>query len=328
MLPRLVRGSVRLSRYYRGVHHIARKLNADAVIAHNYDVLPIGAALARSRVPLVYYCMEYADPQTAADYLIGWGFLKAIEAPLVRLCSLVISVEENRARLQSEHWRRAVDHVAFNTPTYDENFHRTASEAVKTQHEKLRCVFAGRIDRRNHIARVLKAIDDVPDATLDLWGLVPESFKSELSRLLSTSSAAAAGRVNYRGTTPYDQLKRELLGYDVGLSLYESSDSNTTFASPSKIGEYMRSGLAVISPDQPLPRAIIEDAHCGRVFCSANLGGLAAYLQGLADHPERVTTLRTRALEAFRTQYNYDRQIQPLLQYLSDSADMKHACVI
>jgi glycosyltransferase involved in cell wall biosynthesis len=326
-LPRLIRSAVRLCRYYYGVYHLARKLKVEAVIAHNYDVLPIGAAVASSRIPLIYYCTEYADFPTITDYLIGWGFLKVIEAPLVSSCKMVLSVEESRARLQSEQWHRGVDHIVLNTPKYDESFHRAACIAVQARHDKpLRCVFAGRIDRRNHIDHLLKAIDEVPDATLDFWGPIPDSFRSEFTSLLSNSRAAAAGRAMYRGTMPYDRLKQELLNYDVGLSLYDSSETNTAFASPAKIGEYMRSGLAVIATDQPTPRAIIETSQCGRAFSHAKPDDLAAYLQELVDNPKTVRELRSRGLEAFRTRYNYDRQIWPLIQYLgSANANYDHS---
>jgi glycosyltransferase involved in cell wall biosynthesis len=148
---------------------------------------------------------------------------------------------------------------------------------------------------------------------------VDATFQEEWDSLLRGSTAVSEQRVRYRQTLSYDVLKLALLDYDIGIVLYDDRHENTRLASPAKIFEYMRAGLAVLTTSQPTPAAIVQLACCGFVVTPPDLAELALELDALVHHPERLRRLRGNALDAFQKRYAYEEAAKPLVEFLEQS---------
>jgi glycosyltransferase involved in cell wall biosynthesis len=321
--PRFIRGAFRLGRFWCGLVRLFRRFRPGALIVYSYETLPVAWALSRLyRLPLVYYCTEYSARPGWRQFVTGWGIPKAMERWFVRGCHRVVSVEENRAELQSKQWGRSVDQIILNSPLRDSAHETAARRAIQSccNDGRIRCVYAGRISDSNCLDALLAAADRLPQMSIDFYGPVNDPFTKRWAALLNESIAASEDRVRYRQTLSYELLKTALLEYDVGLVFYDDRLENTRLASPAKIFEYMRSGLALLSTAQPLAASVIRQADCGFLVAPPDLAGIDEAVATLSASPERLRTLRCNSLNAFRDRYAYDEAVKPLVSFLEEDS--------
>jgi glycosyltransferase involved in cell wall biosynthesis len=316
-LPRLLRGALRIEPYWRSVFHLGRRWRPELVIAHNYDVLPLAAIVARLvHSPLVYYCTEYTELPRLREFLIGWGFLKLIEPPIVRRCDLVISVDRSRAQLQERDWHRQVDAVILNSPKYDSSFARRAFQLLDKRDGPLRFVYAGLIGKEQCIDKLISAAM-AGQFSLDLFGRVAPDFRSEFESSIRSAQSTPGSSVRYRGVLNYRELAEELLAYDVGICLYTTDRINTLFAAPAKLIEYLRAGLAVIATNQPGPKSVLDQAQAGITIDSSDVAVIRASMLYLTDSGRHaVRQLARSGLKAFERTHNYEAQSRDLLHWI------------
>lgn len=317
-LPRILRGLVRYSRYWRAVAGIVSGFRPDLLIPTNYDVLPIATRTAPKGSKLLYYCTEYTPSPRVKNYLTGWGFAKRFEPHFVRQVHQVVSVESNRARLQAEDWGRPVDHVILNAPVLDESVTETALTAIAKREGPVRLVYAGTIGTRTCIDALLSAITELSFTVhLDLYGRVQNGFESILQAKLDILAKQPGKVVRYLGILPYELLPERLSEYDIGISFYDGNDINSHLASPAKLLEYLRAGLLILTTDQPTPKHIIGENQLGYVVKEVVADEIEPFLRELHDDPSKVSQMRQRALDLFQTDYTYERQSASLIDWIN-----------
>ena len=165
----------------------------------------------------------------------------------------------------------------------------------------------------------MQAVTITPGVSLDIYGRVILGFQETFQRQLAAASEKSAGRVRYGGMVPYAKLPRKLAEYDVGVSLYDGKQINTQLASPAKMFESMRAGLALLSTDQPTPKRVIEETQSGYIVPVDQTEQLTNVLLNMVNDPGKVMQMRHNALNAFRSKYAYERQAAALLEWLERS---------
>lgn len=315
-LPRFFRGAIRLARYWSGVYRIAHLFKPDVIIPFGYDVLPITHLITPSRNRIIYYCTEYAPKPKLQQYMTGWGFLKLAEKWFVRNSGKLVSVESNRAVLQEQEWDRSVDYIILNAPPFDEEMERYAISKILLKENSIRLVYAGSISARNCLVELMAAVQEMPGTSLDIYGRVVSEYSELFHADLQRYCKISGNRIQYHGAVAYKDLMQLLTHYDVGVSFYDGKDTNTLYASPAKLFEYMRAGLALLSTCQPTPARIIGESASGLLVDITKPGQLLNILGNLLQQPELLRQMRHNAINSFHQRYAYEQQAKALVDYI------------
>lgn len=105
-----------------------------------------------------------------------------------------------------------------------------------------------------------------------------------------------AGRVRFTGLVPHEQVPGTVAGFDVALQ-----PRSVEYASPLKIFDYMAAGRAIVAPDQPNIREILEDGRTALLFDPGEpqaMWAAAARLLADADLRQRLGQAARAELEA------------------------------
>ena len=99
-----------------------------------------------------------------------------------------------------------------------------------------------------------------------------------------------AGRVRFSGLVPHDQVAAHVMDFDIALQ-----PGVTPYASPLKIFDYMAAGCAIVAPDQPNIREILEHEQTALLFDPASTESRWAAIQRLIQDPALRLRLGTAA---------------------------------
>lgn len=126
-------------------------------------------------------------------------------------------------------------------------------------------------------------------------GPVREELEAQAARL------GVADRVRFTGLVAHDAVAGHVLGFDIALQ-----PSVTAYASPLKIFDYMAAGCAIVAPDQPNIREILEDGRTALLFDSSAPGAQWAAIGRLLRKPGlRVALGRAAREELLRRDYTW-----------------------
>ncbi len=89
-----------------------------------------------------------------------------------------------------------------------------------------------------------------------------------------------ADRVRFSGLVPHDQVAAHVMDFDIALQ-----PGVTPYASPLKIFDYMAAGCAIVAPDQPNIREILEHEQTALLFDPASTDSRWAAIQRLIQDP-------------------------------------------
>lgn len=149
--------------------------------------------------------------------------------------------------------------------------------------------FVGFVRAWHGLDTVIDALEQQPEAaTLTLVvvgdGPVRMALEQQAERL------GVAGRVRFTGLVAHDQVAGHVLGFDIALQ-----PSVTAYASPLKIFDYMAAGCAIVAPDQPNIREILEHEHTALLFDPADPAAQWAAISRLLRDPAYRLALGARA---------------------------------
>jgi glycosyltransferase involved in cell wall biosynthesis len=131
--------------------------------------------------------------------------------------------------------------------------------------------------------------EGAPDLSLVVAG--DGAVCAELERL--AEALGCAGRVRFIGLAPRDAVPSLLARFDIALQ-----PRALPYASPLKLFEYMAAGCAIVAPDQPNIREIVEHEKSALLFDPAKEGAMWQAIARLAADP----SLRLRLGEAARAE--------------------------
>jgi glycosyltransferase involved in cell wall biosynthesis len=125
----------------------------------------------------------------------------------------------------------------------------------------------------------------------------------------------APPNMNYYGAEQYNRLPDWLAAMDVGVNVYSPGPAD--YSSPLKIFDYMASGLAIVSAEQPQVRQILQQLGQEDLMVPAdNPEALAAVLRKLAADPHRVRQVGAAGRELIISRYNWKRTCQDIFAAL------------
>jgi glycosyltransferase involved in cell wall biosynthesis len=171
--------------------------------------------------------------------------------------------------------------------------------------------YVGQMSKARGTRQIVQAMELLPEglnATLKLVGsFFPLSFGEELARM------PAWKRVEAMGFLDHKRVVQVLTTVRAGLVTFHP-EPNHTRAQPTKLFEYMATGIPVIASDFPLWREIIDGARCGLLVDPRNPKAIAEAIDYLLTHSEEAEAMGARGRKAVESRYNWGTEERELLQ--------------
>ena len=283
---------------------------------HDPELLPLGAALARDGLPVVYDAHEDVPRQILTKQ---W-----IPAALRPGVARAFEVSENRQV-------RRLAAVSAATPHIAERFAQVARLAVHVGNypfetelappaddgprERMVC-YVGGLFRTRGLLQMVRAVAQVPGLQLVLCGRFEDAAFEAAMR-----AEPGWARVQWLGQVGREQVREVMARARAGLVTLLPMPSYRD-ALPIKMFEYMSAGLPVVASDFPLWRGIVERHGCGLVVDPTDPTAIAATLVSILDDPARAQTMGEAGRAAVRSTYRwpvaerellglYDRLVEP-----------------
>lgn len=155
-----------------------------------------------------------------------------------------------------------------------------------------RAIYIGDLRTSRGLFDMVDAVARAPGWRLDLVGPVAEADRAALNDRLQDLSLS--GRVVLHGRLPPKQAWKIAKGAWVGLALLHETPAFRE-AMPTKVYEYLASGLPVISSRLPRQAALLEQSGGGVLVDTP--ADAAALLRGWSDKPDAIETYRDAARE-------------------------------
>ena len=197
--------------------------------------------------------------------------------------------------------------VVFNFPIADE---LRLAEPVPYAARPLRVAYVGSITEARGAREMVAALDRLPEdlpVELVLGGPFQPASLEEAVRQMP-----GAARAQFRGWLRRDQVAGVLGRARAGIvTLHPTPQYVDSY--PTKLFEYMSTGLPVIASDFPLWRRIVEEAQCGVLVDPLDPDAIAEAMQWMLDHPGEAAAMGARGREAILDRYSWEQETPTLL---------------
>jgi glycosyltransferase involved in cell wall biosynthesis len=169
--------------------------------------------------------------------------------------------------------------------------------------------YVGAISRERGLFQMIDAMAMVQhsDAMLVLAGPLPDDLLELVAERPGWDRVRAAGW--HSRSAVHDLLGRSRIGIAVLHPLPNYLDNY-----PSKLFEYMASGIPAIVSDFPLWREVVMEADCGRVVDPMDSRAIAAAIDGLLADPEGAEAAGERGRVATHERLNWAAEGEKLVQ--------------
>jgi len=292
----------RTLRFERALRAAAADVHADVYHCNDLDTLGAGArAASHFGAKLVYDSHEL--------FLEGEGtvahwqrpFWARTERKWCPRADLVITVNDAIADELAKRYGIRKPIVVFNGP--DECAH------ASTVTLPLRVFFQGSYTSGRALPEVIEAIrqtEDVANLTLQGYGPLETSLRARVAE------SGLDDAVTFVPACPPEETARAAAGYDVGIVGSTMVQQNSQLASPNKLFSYLGGGLALLVPDLPVMRSIVEEYQCGVIVPEMTPDAIAGAIRWLADHPHDVERMKQGSARAC-AEYAWSHQADKLV---------------
>jgi glycosyltransferase involved in cell wall biosynthesis len=283
---------------------------ADVYHAHDFETLPclwLAARLHGAR--LVYDAHELsADRQT---HRVAGKLIAAVEGVLARRADAMITTTKMRAEHFVRHYSVAPPIVLQNRPRY---YAARRGDLLRRQLDlpadgRPIVLYQGVLFSGRGLELLLDAAAQLPDAYFVILG----SGKIEHAIDQRILDLGLAARVFRLPAVPFAELFAYTVSADIGVHLLQNSCLNHYTTDSNKLFEYMMAGLAVVMPDFPEIRRIVDAEGIGVLVDSASLADVVKGIRSLVEDPALLAACRARSLAAAQ-RYTWEAQEQALVQ--------------
>lgn len=319
--PGRLRGYVRRARIFLMIRsHRRRGLAASppADVYHGMAYMGISVALSlgrRHRAKVVYDARDIY--MVAANLARLRGPIKAVLARLergwARAADRVLTVNQPYAEELTRRFGVQMPAIVMNCSyRYD-----PPSPAPRRFHEALGLdpstrvvLYQGGFSRGRGVEQLIEAIHRVPNAVLVAMGY------GALEADFRTAAAADEnrGRFHVLPAVAPTELLDWVASADVVGVLFQHDTLNNYLSTPNKFLEAMAAGVPTVCSDHPGMGPIARATGCGIPVDPTDIEAIAAAIRSIVDAtPDERATTRARALAAAHETYNWETQVQTLL---------------
>jgi glycosyltransferase involved in cell wall biosynthesis len=301
-----------------GVKAIA--LDADIYQLHDPELIPVGLRLKRLGKKVIFDSHEDVSRQ-----LLGKPYLGPLSG---RILSSAYSVLERYACSRFDGIIAATPFIRdnflkINPITVDVNNFPMVGEldsGAPWENKQDEVCYVGGIGSFRGIRELVQAGQFLSSgARLNLVGTFSEpAVEAEVKASPGWRRVNAYGFLDREGVR--DVMKRSLAGVVTFHPLPNHLDSH-----PTKMFEYMSSGIPVIASNFPLWRDIIEGNQCGLCVDPLDPKAIAAAIDYLVTHPQAAKAMGENGRKAVLEKYNWTVQANKLTDFYGAISHAKQA---
>lgn len=320
--PGRLRGYVRRARIFLMIRsHRRRALEAApaADIYHGMAYMGISVALAlgkRHRAKVIYDSRDIY--MVAANLARLRGPIKALLARMergwARAADRVVTVNQPYATELARRFGVTMPVIVmncsyrFSPPTVrPRRFH----ERLGLDPETRVVLYQGGFSVGRGVEQLMAAIHQVPGAVLVVlgYGALEAEFRATAER------PENRGKIHVLPAVPPTDLLEWVASADVVGVLFQHDTLNNYLSTPNKFLEAMAAGVPSVCSDHPGMGPIARETGCGIAVDPANIDAVAAAIRSIVEGPpDEREAPRSRALAAAHDTYNWESQVQALLE--------------
>lgn len=290
---------------------VALGLKADVYHFHDPELLLVGLLLHWMGRTVVYDAHEDVPRQIMAK---PW-----IPLPLRRMVSVAFEKLENFAAKRMDAVICATPHItarflnlnngSFNVNNYpfrDELAPATAGPAAATAGVHRNICYVGSITRTRGAVEMVAAME-FTDARLILAGIMADAqLETELK------SMPGWAKVDYRGVVDRDGVRDILAQSQIGLVVLYPTPNHLA-SMPTKMFEYMSSGVPVLASNFPLWRSILDKARCGMCVDYDDPRKIATTIDEMLSDADSLARMAANGRQAVLNHYNWEAEETSLI---------------
>lgn len=323
--PGRLRGYVRRTRIFLMIRSHRRRglaMSPAAEVYHGMAYMGISVALAlgrRHRAKVVYDSRDIY--MVAANLARLRGPIKAVLARLergwARAADRVVTVNRPYAVELAQRFGVEMPAIVMNCSyRYDpptpapRRFH----EALGLDSATRVVLYQGGFSRGRGVEQLIQAIHHVPNAVLAVmgYGALEADFRA------AAASDEHRGLVHVLPAVPPTELLDWVASADVVGVLFQHDTLNNYLSTPNKFLEAMAAGVPTVCSDHPGMGPIARATGCGIPVDPSDVEAIAAAIRSIVDAtPDERAASRGRALAAAHETYNWETQVQALLDEYS-----------
>jgi glycosyltransferase involved in cell wall biosynthesis len=299
------------------VLNLAWRARADIYHLHDPELIPIIPILRLRGAKVVYDAHEDLTSQVCSKhYLPDWSrpTIARVAELLCRLAGCAAShVVAATAGVARQYRSQQVTVVRNYPESLDEQFTLPSYEGRDKA-----VIYLGAIGKDRGAVEMVDAMEVAQLG--DDWKLLlvgphaPEGLLEELR------ARPGWRHVKHRGRVGPLEARRKAYQGRIGLVVLHPTPAYVE-ALPTKLFEYMDSGIPVVASDFPVLREIVAAADCGVLVDPHDVGAIGRALKCLASDPALARRLGENGRRAVRQRYNWDRESEKLRKLYADLID-------
>lgn len=131
-------------------------------------------------------------------------------------------------------------------------------ESGKNTDNPIKLLYFGGVDSGRGIKELVEVVKGMETVTLDLLGYGSKQYLTEIEK-------SFAGYTNIRLLPPIDDRRicEYFSNYNIGIAFYPNTQMNNWLCAPNKVWQYIQSGLAVITTNNPPLTRVIDKYRFG-----------------------------------------------------------------
>ena len=299
----------RFSRSLWGAFSDALRERAEVYHFHDPDLLPTGILLKLAGKKVIYDPHEdHPADILSKEWIPTW---------LRKTLSFFVRILESIGGVCFDAITPATPPIARHFPpqktTAIQNFPRLEEfdfpESIEPRRRMLLC--AGVISINRGIIETIQAFsilrEDYPDIELVLAGNFASRHEEALIRALPEWND-----VTYPGWVSRQEIARMMHQASCGLVLFHPGPNHTE-SYPTKLFEFMASGLPLVVSNFPLWKEIVEVNACGVTVDPQNAKSVAHGIRTIFETPDSIEIMGENGMAMARKRYNWENEAKKLL---------------
>jgi hypothetical protein len=253
-----------------------KSVNADLIISHGIDTLPLAVKLAASKVPVIfnaheYYLREFEENEHWLKYEKPY-YAYILNAYMKKVDQMFCVCQTIQNDYQKDH--RGLHSVVINNA----RDYMELKPVMLNANDRIRLIHHGAALRGRKLEEIIRIMEFLsPDYELNL--MLVDSDKDYYNELKAKHSAA---NIKFIPTVAIEEIPAFINRFDIGVYILPPTNYNNLAALPNKFFDFIQARLCLcISPNIEM-KAIVENYGIGKISENYTAESMAAAIRSLS----------------------------------------------